>query len=141
MSNTTPSRQLPRTSKALAIFFLLGFLVAPAFSQQDVEQRKIDYLLSSIADLHDAVFIRNGSEYDAPRAADHLRLKLRYAGGRVKTAEDFIIYCATGSSMTGNAYQIKFADGRVVATAAFLRDKLAEYSAQEENISRVSSGE
>ena len=68
-------------------------------------------------------------------------MKLHYAGGRVKTAEDFIVYCATGSSMTGETYQIKFADGRIVATAAFLRDKLAEYPAQEENIPPVSSGE
>jgi len=140
MLNTTPSRKLPRTSKALGIFLLLGFLVAPAFSQQDVEQRKIEYLLSSIADLHDAVFIRNGSEYDAQRAADHLRLKLRYAGGRVKTAEDFIAYCATGSSITGVAYQIKFADGRFVATAKFLLDKLAAYPEQAQKSPQVSSG-
>jgi len=129
-------------SRALGIFFLLGFLVAPAFSQQDIEQRKIEYLISSIADLHGARFIRNGSEYDAQRAADHLRVKLHYASGRVKTAEDFIVYCATGSSMTGGAYQIKFADGRTIATAAFLRDKLAAYPAQEQTvIPKISSGE
>lgn len=138
MLSTTPDRKMPRLRKALCIFFLLGFLVAPALGQQDIEQRKIEYLISSIADLHDGKFIRNGSEYDAQQAADHLRLKLRYAGGRVKTAEDFIVYCATGSSMTGDAYQIKFADGRIVATAAFLRDKLAAYPAQEPGIPQAS---
>ena len=129
-------------SKAIAIFFLVAFLIAPAFSQQDNnEQRKIEYLIGSIANLHDARFIRNGTEYDSQRAADHLRVKLHYADGRVKTAEDFIVYCATGSSMTGGVYRIKFADGRLVATATFLRDKLAAYSAQEQATPQTSSGQ
>jgi len=137
MLNTTPSPELPRMRRALGIFFLLGFLTAPAFSQQDVEQRKIEYLINSIADLHDGQFIRNATEYDSQQAADHLRLKLRSAGGRVKTAENFIDYCATSSSITGDAYQIKFADGHMVATAAFLRGKLAEYPAWERGHSTV----
>jgi hypothetical protein len=119
--------------QALMSFFLMVSMIAPAFSQQDVEQRKIEYLIVSIADLHGARFVRNGSEYDAQRAADHLRVKLHYASGRVKTAEDFIVYCATGSSTTGNVYQIKFADGRTIATATFLRNRLAVYLAQEQN--------
>jgi len=103
----------------------------PVFAQQGLEQRKIEYLINSIANLHDARFIRNGSEYDSARAADHLRVKLSYASGRISTAADFIVYCATGSSMTGGAYQIKFANGRIVATAAFLRERLAKYPAQD----------
>ena len=109
----------------------MGFLIAPVFGQQDLEQRKIEYLIGSIAELKDASFIRNGSEYDAQRAVDHLRLKLRYAGSKVKTAEDFISYCATGSSISGEKYQIKFADGRMVDTSVFLHEKLAAYPAQE----------
>ena len=140
MLNTTPGRNVPRLRHALCIFFLIGFLAAPAFGQQDIEQRKIEYLINSIADLHGARFIRNGAEYDSQRAADHLRVKLHYAGGRVKTAEDFIVYCATGSSMTGEAYQIKLVDGHIVATAVFLRDRLAAYSSQGQNTPQASSG-
>jgi len=119
---------------ALCILLLTELLPAPVFSQpainqQEIEQHKIQYLIGTIADLKDARFIRNGSEYDAQQAADHLRLKLRYAGDRVKTAEDFIVYCATGSSMSGDKYRIKFADGRLVDSATFLRDKLAAYPA------------
>jgi len=141
MLSSTRSPHATRLSKSLAMVFLAALLAAPAFSQQDIEQRKIEYLISSIAELHDARFIRNGSAYDPQRAADHLRLKLRYSSGRVKTAEDFIVYCATGSSMTGGVYQIKFADGHVVATAAFLRNKLAVFSAHGENTPQKSSGE
>jgi len=119
---------------AICALFSTEFLAAPVFSQtaisqQEIEQHKIQYLINTIADLKDARFIRNGSEYDAQQAADHLRLKLRYAGDHVKTAEDFILYCATGSSMSGEKYRIKFADGRLVDSATFLRDKLAAYPA------------
>ena len=120
---------------ALCFLILVGFPATavfsqPAVSQQEIEQQKIQYLISVVADLKDATFLRNGSEYDAQRAADHLRLKLRFAGSRVKTAEDFIVYCATSSSMSGEKYQIKFSDGRLVDSATFLRDKLAAYPPQ-----------
>lgn len=140
MLNAVYRQSLSRLRNGLCILFLAGFLATPAIGQQDLEQRKIEYLINSIADLHDARFIRNGSEYDSKRAADHLRVKLQYARGRVNTAEDFITYCATGSSVTGGAYQIQFADGRIVATAAFLRERLAAYPAQVQIIQQMSSG-
>ena len=114
--------------RLIATMMLFALLTLPAFAQQDVEQQKIAYLIDSVAILQGAVFIRNGTEYDATRAADHMRLKLRFAGSRVKTAEDFITYCGTGSSMSGTKYTIRFRDGRVVDSATFLQGKLAEYA-------------
>lgn len=118
--------------KLSATWLLLVVLMAPTSAQQtldqsNVEQQKIDWLIDSVAALHDARFIRNGQVYDATRAADHLRLKLRFAGARVKTAEDFIDYCATRSSMSGRRYSIRFDDGRTVDAATFLRERLAAY--------------
>jgi len=49
------------------------------------------------------------------------------AGARVRTAENFITCCATGSSMSGEKYRIRFADGRVGDNAVFLRQRLAEF--------------
>jgi len=120
-------RMRPTTAliRTLCAFFLLHFLAAPAFGQQATERGKIEYLINSVAELHDAVFIRNGTVYDSKEAADHLRLKLRNARSRVRTAEDFITYCATASSTSGEKYRIRFADGRIVDTAVFLREKLA----------------
>jgi hypothetical protein len=103
---------------------------APALAQPSAEQARIEYLIESVATLNDARFIRNGVEYDSRKAADHLRAKLRNAGSRVRTAEDFILYCAAGSSMSGEKYRIRFADGRTVDTADFLRGKLAAYAEQ-----------
>lgn len=116
-------------SRMIAAWLLFGLLAVPAFGQQDAEQQKIAYLINSVATLKDAAFIRNGTAYDAARAAEHMRLKLRFAGSRVKTAGDFIVYCGTGSLVSGIKYSIRFHDGRTIDSATFLRDKLAEYEA------------
>ena len=91
------------------------------------ERARIDHLLAIVGSLHDAQFIRNGKAYDSASAVSHLRLKLSAAGTRVQTAEDFIRDCATQSSMTGQPYEIRFADGRTVAAADFLLQKLREF--------------
>lgn len=114
--------------RMIAAMVLFALLALPAFARQDAEQQRIAYLIDSVATLQGATFIRNGTGYDATQAADHMRLKLRFAGSRVKTAEDFITYCATGSSMSGIKYTIRFQDGRVVDSAAFLLSKLADYA-------------
>lgn len=114
----------------IATLMLFTLLALPAFGQQDVERQKIAYLIDSVATLQGATFIRNGTEYDAARAADHMRLKLRFAGSRVKTAEDFITYCGTGSSISGIKYTIRFHDGHIIDSATFLHGKLAGYEAR-----------
>ncbi len=96
------------------------------------ENRKIEFLIASIETLRDAKFVRNGTEYDAKTAAHHLRLKLKNAGSRVKSADDFIRYCASVSSVSGVPYQIRYADGRVITSEAFLRQKLSEYPTEQE---------
>ena len=93
---------------------------APALS----EREKIDALIASVERLRGAVFIRNGTEHDSAKAAAHLRRKLGAAGKRVKTADQFISHLATGSSMTGKPYKIRFADGRTVESAQYFREQL-----------------
>jgi hypothetical protein len=93
------------------------------------EQAKIAAMIGAVEAMPKAVFIRNGSEYTAARAADHLRLKWHNAGSRVKTAEQFIKYCATESSMTGRKYQIRYPDGRTVDSAVFFHEQLARIEA------------
>jgi hypothetical protein len=93
------------------------------------EQAKIEALIGAVEAMPKAVFIRNGSEYTAARAADHLRLKWHNAGKHVRSAEQFITYCASESSMTGRKYQIRFPDGRTVDSAAFFHEQLARIEA------------
>lgn len=100
---------------------------AHAADATSLESQKIAYLIDSVQTLQGAQFIRNGTAYNAKQAADHLRLKLRMAGSRVVTADDFIRLCASASSVSGIPYQIRFPDGRVVSSEAYLRQKLAEF--------------
>jgi hypothetical protein len=93
------------------------------------EQAKIEALIGAVEAMPKAVFIRNGSEYTAARAADHLRLKWHNAGGRIRTTEQFIKHCASQSSMTGRKYQIRFPDGRTVDSAVFFHEQLARLEA------------
>jgi hypothetical protein len=101
-------------------------LVAPAPTP---EAQKIEALIQAVATLQGAVFIRNGSEHTPAEAADHLRLKWRNAGKRVKTAPEFIQFCATGSSMSGRPYEIRLKDGRTVLSRDWLWTELKRMEA------------
>ena len=118
-------------NKTFCILFMLAVFAPAVFARDAIEDQRIAFLINSIAEMHDTTFIRNGSEYDAKHAADHLRLKLRFAGNQVQTAEDFIVCCGTGSSMSGQPYAIRFADGHIVRSADFLHAKLFEFHAPE----------
>jgi len=122
-------RQAP-VQRVRGLLWLLALSVsafAHAADSTSLESQKITYLIASVETLRGAQFIRNGTAYDARAAADHLRLKLRKAGSRVVTADDFIRLCASASSVSGIPYQIRFADGRVFSSEAYLRQKLAEF--------------
>lgn len=100
-----------------------------ALSPHLSEAAKIEALIASLQQLKGAVFIRNGTEYDAAKAAEHLHRKLDYAGKRIKTAQQFIDGLATGSSMTGKPYKIRYADGHTVDSAAYFREQLRKLEA------------
>jgi hypothetical protein len=105
----------------------IATLVSGAVSAQDAwEQRKIEFLISSVEKLRGARFVRNGSEHGAKEAAAHLRMKLKTAGDKVKTADDFIKLCASRSSVTGVAYLIRFSDGTTIKSAEYFQAILEE---------------
>jgi type IV secretory pathway VirB10-like protein len=103
---------------------------APAAALADApvlsEAQKIDHLINHIGSLAGATFIRNGKEYGATEAAKHLQAKREKAGDRVKTADDFIRLCASHSYVSGEAYLIRFADGRTRTAEDVLREELAK---------------
>jgi hypothetical protein len=112
-----------------ALFIILvSMVVVNAYARDSREAAKIQYLIASVEALEGATFIRNGNKYDARSASNHLRLKLKNAGDRVKTAEDFIKYCGSKSSMTGVPYLIKLADGTTVKAEIFFREKLLTFA-------------
>jgi hypothetical protein len=115
--------------RACIVALLAIAAVGRAADIAPTEQARIEYLLQVVGSMHDAQFVRNGKAYDSSAAVSHLRTKLRAAGARVRTAEDFIRYCASESSLSGQPYEIRFADGQVTPAADFLRQKLLEFDA------------
>lgn len=77
----------------------------------------------------ECTFERNGEWHSAEEAAVHLKSKYDYGKKRnaIKTPEDFISKCATGSSFTGEKYTVKTKDGDMVASADFLLAELKRY--------------
>ena len=113
----------------LVIAIVILALFSGAISAQDnIEKKKIEFLLSSVENLKGAKFIRNGLEYnDGKAAAAHLRMKLQKAGGYVQTADDFIRLCASKSFLTGKPYMIRSSDGKTIKAEEYFRKKLKEY--------------
>jgi hypothetical protein len=106
-----------------------AWAAAPSPPAPPTETRRIEALITAVGRLEGATFLRNGSEHTAAEAADHLRLKWKNAGKRVRTAEDFIRYCATQSSMSGRKYRIRLADGRELDSADWFTAELRRYDA------------
>lgn len=89
------------------------------------ETSRIEALLDAMRSSEGLVFIRNGKEYAGPEAADHLRRKWNTTADRIRTPEQFIEHLATKSSMSGDVYVIRLADGAVVPSAQWLGEQLA----------------
>ena len=107
-------------------FALCLLLAATAFAaDRAVETKKIESLISAVAKLNGAQFVRNGKAYDPATAAKFLRGKWERQSREIVTADDFIAKIATRSSTTGRVYLVRYADGREVPVAEFLRSVLA----------------
>jgi hypothetical protein len=110
-------------------FVVLALFSGVVIAQDNLEKKKIDFLISSIDNLKEAKFIRNGTEHDGKEAAEHLRMKLQNAGGRVQTADDFIRLCGSYSSISGKPYLIRLSDGTTIKAEQYFRKLLKEYNA------------
>jgi len=109
---------------------VLGLALAPDVraAAPAIAQTEINYLLGFIENSS-CEFFRNGSWYDAKKAAAHLRDKYQIlaTGDRIQTAEDFIEQAATKSSLSGQPYQVRCSGDKAVTTNQWLRDLLARY--------------
>jgi len=94
----------------------------------EAEQKKIDALIEDVGQSN-AIFIRNGVEYEAVKAVSHLKFKLFMAGSRVQTVRDFIDGVASHSEETKKPYLIRPAGA---AAAMPLRDWLLRRLAERE---------
>lgn len=101
--------------------------VSLAFSATPQANTEIEQLLQALK-TSGCKFQRNGTWYEAPRAAEHLRTKLDYLQGRdrIHSAEDFIRLAGTKSSMSGKAYRVACPEQPEVDCKGWLETKLRE---------------
>jgi hypothetical protein len=118
-------RPLPALLALIAAVVLASSSVA---APPPIAQVETDYLLQ-LVEQSGCEFYRNGSAYDARRAAAHLRDKYAAlnASGKITTAEDFIEKVATKSSLTGRPYEVVCAGHARVTSAQWLRDALVRF--------------
>lgn len=72
-------------------------------------------------------FIRNSKSYSADDAADHMSKKLDYARDRLASAEDFIDYVASRSSITNLPYYVVTKDGKKQELGPWLYAELDKF--------------
>jgi len=116
----------------IAAFVILLLFFGMVSAQDNIEKKKIEFLISSVENLRGAKFIRNGSEYDGKEAAKHLRMKLQRAGAHIQTADDFIRLCASKSYNSGKPYLIRLSNGKTIKAEEYFCEKLKEYKFTEQ---------
>jgi hypothetical protein len=112
----------------VATFVVLALLSGVVHAQDNIEKKKIEFLICSVENLKGAKFIRNGVEYNGKEAAEHLRMKLQGDVGQVQTADDFIRLCASKSNISGKPYLIRLSDGKTIKSEQYFWEKLKEYN-------------
>ncbi len=99
------------------------------FPQSLTEEQKINELINYV-EKSEAMFVRNGTEYTGAKAAEHLRMKRKKAGDRIKTAKDFIDFIASKSSSSGEPYFMKFKNGQKIQVRDMLLHELKKIEAR-----------
>jgi hypothetical protein len=94
------------------VALLCGLLVAERLAAVEPtlpadEKAKIEKLIEHVKVLKDAVFIRNGVEYDAATAARFMQGKWDASAAEIRSAREFVEKAASKSSTTGKPYLIR----------------------------------
>ena len=115
--------------RSLLGFVLALLLIPSALAEPRIGvQIEISFLLGYVEGAP-CSFYRNGSWHDSRAAQAHLREKYMYLVARnmINTTDDFIDLVATESSLTGQPYQVKCADGANVSSSRWLHNELLRY--------------
>jgi hypothetical protein len=110
---------------ACAATLALALPHAALASSAEPAKDEIEHLLEFVG-TSSCTFVRNGTEYPGDKAREHLAGKYQFAGSRIGTAEEFIRYLATQSSMSGEPYHVKCGKTEGLA-GAWLNDELSRY--------------
>ena len=113
-----------RIALVLALFF-------PGFTRaaESVTDAEIQYLLNYVRTA-ELVFIRNGKQHTPEEAYRHMLRKYGHFKKKIDSAESFIEYSATKSTMSGKKYVIRLPDGNEEFAQDYLLDELSRFREQ-----------
>ncbi len=108
---------------ATLLFFALSATL-PAASTSD----EIEHLLNFVASSG-CTFERNGNKYESTEARAHIQRKYDHLKERIDSAESFIRYAASESSMSGKKYHAT-CQGQTITSKDWLTTELKRYRQQ-----------
>jgi hypothetical protein len=106
-------------------FVVITLLVISTGAIADT-QKEIEHLLKFVANTS-CKYERNGTLHAGTKAKNHIQKKYNYFLDKVNTAEDFIKYSATKSTMSGKIYKIHCTNMPVQNSADWLLDELKKF--------------
>lgn len=110
-------------SKISAAILLLLFVPLSFGAPADKE---ISHLLAYVQSSN-CIFIRNGKEYSAEEALEHINEKYQYFEDEIETAENFIDLSASKSTISGKPYLIQCQQAEVMPSRDWLLLELSRY--------------
>jgi hypothetical protein len=112
----------------MLIFLMLVYLPGARAGSDE----EITHLLNYVATTA-CRYERNGKMYSGPKARDHMQMKYDYfkGKGKVSTAEEFIQYSATRSTMSKKHYRIHCENVAPVNSSDWLMAELKRYRLKE----------
>ena len=113
--------------RCVVVLLLSGLGTLPALGAARDWQTEITHLLDFIEESG-CSFVRNGKEYDSVEARAHISKKYDYVKKRISSAEQFIAYAASKSSITGTPYQVTCGEA-TMPSSAWLEEALQRYRA------------
>ena len=114
-------------NRLLAMTLLSAAGICPADTQSE---REIQHLLQFTA-KSDCQFIRNGKSYGPAQAREHLAKKYAAVQNRIRSAEDFIRYIASESSITKEPYRVQCPGAQATPSGPWLTLELRRLRKEE----------
>jgi len=112
----------------LMLCIFICVISAPVFGSD--MQSEINHLLAFLENS-ECQFERNGKLHTGKDTVDHVKKKYNYFKSKIDSAEKFIEYSATKSTLSGKYYMVLCKDSPKVKTQDWLLQELKNYRSKD----------